>query len=511
MHVRRSVLAVIMACALLLPAAVIAQGPTPSGNVYSLFATLSGGNDIPPGDPDGFGYARVTIDLDANTVCYQLSVARTDVPIAAHIHEGAAGVNGPVVVPFEAPATGLVKGCALVDPALAASIVNNPAGYYVNVHTEAYPPGAVRGQLALLGGAPAAVAEPVHIEVMADGLNSPRGITVYDGNVYVAQAGMAGDDCVTVGEGEDETELCFGKSGRVSMIGEDGTLEDVMTDVPSYLFSENEYVGPQDVVVDDEGVYAIVGLGATAEDRDALDENGRTLGLGQVIVATGEGSWFPIIDIAAYESVANPDGGVIDSNPFSVALTPDGGAVSDSGANALLWVPNEGDISTLAAFADRMVDAPEFLGEPPGTQIPMQAVPTGVVQGPDGAFYVGELTGFPFVPGAARVWRVVPGEEPTVYAEGFTNIIDLAFDADGTLYVLEITAGGLLNTSDDPATLAGALYTVSPDGTVTEETAVSSWLVTPAGMAFGEDGDLYISNYGTMPGMGQVLEVSWPE
>jgi hypothetical protein len=329
--------------------------------------------------------------------------------------------------------------------------------------------------------------------------------------VYVAQAGVAGDDCVTVGEGEDERDLCFGRSGRVTMIGEDGTLEDVMTDVPSYLFSENEYVGPQDVVVDDEGVYAIVGLGATAEDRDALDENGRTLGLGQVIVATGEGSWAPIIDIAAYESVANPDGGVVDSNPFSAAVTPDGGAVSDSGANALLWVPNEGDISTLAAFADRMVDAPEFLGEPPGTKIPMQAVPTGVVQGPDGAFYVGELTGFPFVPGAARVWRVVPGEEPTVYAEGFTNIIDLAFDADGTLYVLEITAGGLLNTSDDPATLAGALYTVSPEGTVTEETAVSSWLVTPAGMAFGEDGDLYISNYGTMPGIGQVLEVSWPE
>jgi sugar lactone lactonase YvrE len=140
----------------------------------------------------------------------------------------------------------------------------------------------------------------------------------------------------------------------------------------------------------------------------------------------------------------------------------------------------------------------------------MQAVPTGVVQGPDGAFYVGELTGFPFVPGAAKVWRVMPGEEPTVYAEGFTNIIDLAFDADGNLFVLEITEGGLLNVNpEDPATMAGALYKVAPDGTVSEEEEVSSQLVTPGGMAFGPDGELYISNNGLAPGMGQVLEVTW--
>jgi hypothetical protein len=512
MHIRRSVLAVIMVLALLLPAVVLAQGPTPPGNVYSLFATLSGGNGIPPGDPDGFGYARVTIDLDASTVCYQLSVAGTDAPVAAHIHEGGPGVAGPVVVPFEAPATGIVKGCVLVDPALAAAIASNPGGYYVNVHTGVYPPGAVRGQLAFLGQAPSGVVPGLPtIETVASGLNSPRGIAVDgDGMVYVAQAGAAGDDCFTFGEGEEAADLCFGTSGAVSMIMEDGTVEDVMTGVTSYTFNAPEYIGPQDVVVDDEGVYAIVGLGTDPANRDELGE--RANGLGSVIVAGEDGTWFPIIDISAYEAAENPDGGEIDSNPFSAALTPDGGAVTDAGANALLWVPNEGEISTLAVFPDTMVDAPEFLGLPPGTQIPMQAVPTGVVQGPDGAFYVGQLTGFPFVPGAAKVWRVMPGEEPTVYAEGFTNIIDLAFDSDGNLLVLEITAGGLLNVNpDDPATMAGALYMVGTDGTVTEQTAVSSHLVTPGGMAFGPDGDLYISNYGLMPGMGEVLEVSWPE
>jgi sugar lactone lactonase YvrE len=138
----------------------------------------------------------------------------------------------------------------------------------------------------------------------------------------------------------------------------------------------------------------------------------------------------------------------------------------------------------------------------------MQAVPTGVVIGPDGAYYVGQLTGFPFVPGAAKVWRVVPGQAPTVYAEGFTNIIELAFDDEGTLWVLEIASGGLLNVNgEDPSTMAGGLYTVSPDGAVTE--MMSDPLVFPAGMAFGPDGALYISNYGLMPGMGEVIKVTW--
>ena len=72
--------------------------------------------------------------------------------------------------------------------------------------------------------------------------------------------------------------------------------------------------------------------------------------------------------------------------------------------------------------------------------------------GPDGAYYVGQLTGFPFPPGGASVFRIVPGEEPTgdtalwqgrLYASGFTNIIDVAFGPDGTLYVLEIAHDGL--------------------------------------------------------------------
>ncbi len=197
--------------------------------------------------------------------------------------------------------------------------------------------------------------------------------------------------------------------------------------------------------------------------------------------------------------------GGIDSNPFSVVDLGDGGVISDAGANALLRGDNDGNLSTMAVFEQRMVDAPPFLGLPEGAQIPMQAVPTGAVQGPDGAIYVGELTGFPFVPGMARVWRVTD-EGQEVYADGFTNVIDLAFDGSGNLYVLEMVAGGLRNVDEaDPSTAAAQIVKVAPDGTQTE--IDSTGLVFATGMAIGSDGTIYVSNYGVMPGMGQIVAI----
>jgi hypothetical protein len=183
-----------------------------------------------------------------------------------------------------------------------------------------------------------------------------------------------------------------------------------------------------------------------------------------------------------------------------VTATAGGQAVADAGGNSLQWVAANGSVSNLAVFPDRMAEAPPFLGLPPGTQIPMQSVPTSVVRGPDGAFYVGELTGFPFQPGAARVHRVVPGQAPEVVAEGFTNIIDLAFSADGTLYVLEIAQNGLL--SGDPS---GALIRVLPGGA--KETVLSEGLITPGGLAIRGDA-AYVSNCGTCPGAGTVLRIA---
>ena len=101
------------------------------------------------GDLDGTGSAKITVNLGQEEVCFELSVAGITLPATgAHIHEGVAGENGPVVVPLEPPdANGVSSGCEEVSRELALAIIQDPENYYVNVHTSDFPAGALRGQL----------------------------------------------------------------------------------------------------------------------------------------------------------------------------------------------------------------------------------------------------------------------------------------------------------------------------------------------------------------------------
>jgi glucose/arabinose dehydrogenase len=130
----------------------------------------------------------------------------------------------------------------------------------------------------------------------------------------------------------------------------------------------------------------------------------------------------------------------------------------------------------------------------------MDAVPTSVAIGPDGAYYVSELTGFPFPVGEARIYRIEPGEAPEIYAEGFTNVIDIAFADDGSLLVLEIAKNSML--SGDPA---GALIRLYPDGS--RDTLIEEGLTSPTAVAIGDDGAVYISNNGQSADIGEVLRI----
>ena len=100
-------------------------------------------------EPNATGSAVLRILKDTSTVCYRLHAANVTLPtVAAHIHKGAAGVNGPVVVPFTAPgADGNSSGCVASTAAIVDDILANPSGYYVNVHTAEHPAGAIRAQL----------------------------------------------------------------------------------------------------------------------------------------------------------------------------------------------------------------------------------------------------------------------------------------------------------------------------------------------------------------------------
>jgi hypothetical protein len=114
-----------------------------------LTTTLSGAAERPgPGDPDGAGTATLTVNPGQNRICYELTVTNIATATAAHIHEGAADVAGPVRVTLSAPADGDSSGCVDVTRERALDILKDPGDYYVNVHNAAFPGGAVRGQLA---------------------------------------------------------------------------------------------------------------------------------------------------------------------------------------------------------------------------------------------------------------------------------------------------------------------------------------------------------------------------
>ena len=114
-----------------------------------LSATLTGAAERPgPGDPDGTGSARITVNSGQGEVCFHLEVSGVDPITAAHIHVGSPAVAGPIVVPLNPPPTGgSSTGCVAADEELIRQIRNNPEAYYVNVHNAPFPAGALRGQL----------------------------------------------------------------------------------------------------------------------------------------------------------------------------------------------------------------------------------------------------------------------------------------------------------------------------------------------------------------------------
>lgn len=114
-----------------------------------LSTDLTGAAEAPgPGDPDGSGTARITLNAGQGKVCFALAVEGIAPATAAHIHVAPAGEPGPVVVGLEPPRDGESSGCVEdVDRELIKAILQDPAGYYVNVHNADFPGGALRGQL----------------------------------------------------------------------------------------------------------------------------------------------------------------------------------------------------------------------------------------------------------------------------------------------------------------------------------------------------------------------------
>jgi len=109
---------------------------------------LTGAQEPGGGDPDGAARAEISISDGLDQLCYDVNDVRGIGPVtAAHIHRGAAGVNGPPVITLKQANEGGFKGCTSKSEWREDAIEKNPSGYYVNLHTAEFPNGAIRGQL----------------------------------------------------------------------------------------------------------------------------------------------------------------------------------------------------------------------------------------------------------------------------------------------------------------------------------------------------------------------------
>ncbi len=360
------------------------------------------------------------------------------------------------------------------------------------------------------GGHPPAVEG---VQPVATGLNQPKKLTLApDGSLIVA---LSGDGAPSGECTAGEEPACLDHSAAIDRVTPTGRVSTLVGNLPS-IASEGQALGPAEarwswrgleVLYQDTGIDPTTGAAPFGEDGSlfgTLALFGRWGGPPQIQASFGP-----------FEAQNNPDKGAgtgvevgqdsaIDSDPYAFVPYRGGYAVADAAANDLLWVSPSGQISVLAVFPTITETAPPgSLGPEQTEPVPVQAqaVPDALAVGPDGALYVGELSGFPFQVGASSVYRVVPGQEPTVYASGFTTISDIAFDPAGRLLVLEIDQQGLLDPAAETGLpTPGAIIGVHRDGT--QQLLASTGLEFPTGLAVTRHGTVYVSNYGVLPATG---------
>jgi hypothetical protein len=336
----------------------------------------------------------------------------------------------------------------------------------------------------------AGAAAAVTVTPVMTGLDNPRGLAFgREGALYVTETGRGGSGppC-RVNRG---LLTCYGPTGAISRLWR-GVQEQWVTGLPSMAPASGieAEAGPEDISFQGRGgAYVTMGLPGTPAVRDLLSP---ALALsGRLLKVAPSGGIKRIADPVSYEAANNPDGGLVDSNPYGVLALPGRQIVADAGGNSVLEVAANGSMSTLAAYPSRPNPLP--IGPPF-----VESVATAIAQGPDGALYVSELTGVPFPTGFARIHRIAPDGTRSVHATGLTAVVDLTFADDGALYALQHSSCGPFFACPGSIVRVGA----APPHEVVYE-----GLIRPSGFTIGPDGAFYVSNRGASSAIGEVLRI----
>ena len=336
------------------------------------------------------------------------------------------------------------------------------------------------------------------VSVLATGLNNPRGLAFGpDGQLYVAEAGLGGTTNNTVGTCQQVPPpvgpyTSGANSASISKIDPtNGARSIVAGNLPSSQVSlaiGGDQSGVADVAFVKGTLYALIsgagcshGLAGTNNAIVRVNPDGTTTqvaNLSQFLMTHPVANPEPAVPPGDFE----PDGtwySMINKGDALYALEPN--------HQELDRIERNGQVSRVVDFSESFVAPKDWRG------------PTAITRF-EGSFYVGTLMPFPIVPASAQVFKVDPGGHFTLFADGFTTILGIAFDAGGRLYVLEMS-----NAPGFPTPGKGDIVRVSGNERIT----VASGLSFATGMTMGPDGNLYVSNCGFFcgPGNGQILRI----
>jgi sugar lactone lactonase YvrE len=337
------------------------------------------------------------------------------------------------------------------------------------------------------------------VTVIASHLNNPRGLAAAPGGrLYLAEAGRGGKVCVKGGE---QGTTCIGLTGSFDLVTKHGVKRLVTGLISGAGEGGVAAEGPVSVSRGPNGsFYGLFGLSSHEVPPKgaipgylraaALAELGRLVRVShhhsiRVVSDVGDQDW---AWTNTHRYLAPKD--FPDANPNAVLYSHGHRYVIDAGANTLVDVHRNGAAKVIA-----------FFPVPKGSQ--SDSVPTCVARGPDGALYVGELLGGFYSPGHARIWRVVPGHAPKVWATGLSTVQGCGFGHDGAFYATEFQTGGL--DEGPTANPAGDVVRIDRHGHRTH-LGVGK-LFFPSGFAAGRDGSIYVSNCSIAPagGLGPQL------